>query len=299
MNTLLKRIRLNYKYITKLSVRWTTALFSILGFIGTFTSLSDLFDDSLAFYIRFMISVGILFGTFVLSFLFCAIYISGKRRIEIAELNGGHHIYVQYGDVFSQDEVLNPRERRNVVIPVNRCFDTKVDDDLISSKSLHGIAMKKLYEEGIFTAASLNQAIQNNLKKQNVQPEATLSVAEKRSGNLKRYPVGAVAEIEANHNCTYFFLGLSKFDRDLKASTSIEEYVVALIRLLVYCNARSQQFPIVIPLIGGGLSRVDASELAILEYMVRLIKMNESLVHGDVHIVVRDSGKECIGITNL
>ena len=52
-----------------------------------------------------------------------------KNKYEVLELNGGYHVYVQYGDLFSEAEVTNPSMRRNIVIPVNRCFDTKVDDD--------------------------------------------------------------------------------------------------------------------------------------------------------------------------
>jgi hypothetical protein len=249
--------------------------------------------------LRILFSVGLLALVFTASFLLCSFYVCINRRIAIAELNGGHHIYVQYGDVFSADEVINPSERRNIVISVNRCFDTKVDDDLVSSGTLHGIAMKNLYSSGRFTETSLNTAIQGNLARQAVKPDLVLTKSEKRSGNLKRYPVGTIAEIDGGDNCTYFFLGLSKFDHDLKATTSDDEYVLGMMRLLEYCDTRSQQFPIVMPLIGGGLSRTNKAETAILEYIVSLIKMNEPLVHCDIHIVVRDSGKESIAITGF
>lgn len=294
----MKRIILNRKYISKLATRWTTGIFAVLGLIGTFTSLSDLINESISLKYRIAISAGILIGVWIVSFIVCAVYIHKKRRIEILEINGGNHVYVQYGDVFSEDEVLNPEERRNVVIPVNRCFDTLVDDDLVSSRTLHGIAMRKLYSEGYFDENSLNSAIQQNLNNRQIMAEG-IQASEKRSGNLKRYPTGTVAEVQVSSNCTYFFLGLSSFDKNLKATTSNEEYVLALMKLLEFCNDRSQQFPVVMPLIGGGLSRTQKKERSILEYLVKLIKMNEDLIHGDIHIVVRESGKESIAITDL
>ena len=38
-------------------------------------------------------------------------------------------------------------ERRNIVVSVNRCFDTIVDNDLISDRTQHGRVMNDLYEK--------------------------------------------------------------------------------------------------------------------------------------------------------
>lgn len=291
-------IILNKKYIAKLATHWTSGLFAFLGLIGTFASLSDLLDSSLSIQCRIGISIGILAGVWILFFLVCSLYVYKKRQIEVVELNNGHHIYVQYGDVFSEDEVLKPQERRNIVIPVNRCFDTLVDNDLVSSSTLHGIAMNRLYRENGFNPNTLGDAIKNNLNLQQVSYD-NLSTVDKRKGNLKRFPAGTVAEIRISEQCTYFFLGLSKFDKNLKASTSEEEYVLAMMRLLEFCNERSQQFPVVMPLIGAGLSRTKKSEKDILNYIIGLVKMNKELINYDLHIIVRDNGKESIAITDL
>lgn len=294
----MRRIILNRKYIAKLATRWTTGIFGFLGLIGTFASLSDLLDAFLSIQYRIGISIGILVGVWIISFLLCAVYTYRRRRIEVAELNSGHHIYVQYGDVFSKTEVLKPQERRNIVIPVNRCFDTLVDNDLISASTLHGIAMNRLYCENGFDPNTLGDAIINNLNLQEVSYD-DLSINDKRKGNLRRFPVGSVAEIKISEQCTYFFLGLSKFDKNLKASTSEEEYVLAIMRLLEFCNERSQQFPVIMPLIGAGLSRTKKSEKDILNYIISLVKMNRELINYDLHIIVRDNGKESIAITDL
>lgn len=294
----MRRIILNRKYIAKLATRWTTGIFAFLGLIGTFASLSDLLDSSLSVQCRIGISIEILAGIWVISFLLCAVYTYRRRRIEVAELNNGHHIYVQYGDVFSEAEVLEPQKRRNIVIPVNRCFDTLVDNDLVSASTLHGIAMNRLYRENGFDPNTLEDAIKNNLNLQEVSYDK-LSINDKRKGNLRRFSAGTVAEIKISEQCTYFFLGLSKFDKNLKAFTSEEEYVLAMMRLLEFCNERSQQFPVVMPLIGAGLSRTKKSEKDILNYIIGLVKMNRELINYDLHIIVRDNGKESIAIIDL
>lgn len=221
-----------------------------------------------------------------------------KHRIEIFEVSNGYHVFVQYGDIFSENEVLKPYERRNIVIPVNRCFDTIVDDDLISSNTLHGIAMRKLYSSNRYNEETLNVEIQNNIHRQHIEPEI-IQRKDKCSGNLKRFPVGTVAEVKDTDICTYFFLGLSTFDSDLHAHTSDKEYVLALMKLLEFCNTRSQKYPVVMPLIGAGASETKKSERDILDYLIGLIKMNKSLINCDFHIIIRDSGRGSIPITNL
>jgi len=260
--------------------------------------LSDLIDGSLSIGCRIAVSVIILLAVWVIAFIVSVVCVYKKRRIEILELNGGHHVYVQYGDIFSAEEVLNSQKRHNVVIPVNRCFDTVVDDDLVSSATLHGMAMKKLYDDNIFNAESLDIAIKKNLQLQNTSSKK-LSEKNKRKGNLDRYPVGTVAEIKISEKTSYFLLGLTKFDRDLKASTSNEEYVLALTKLFEFCNTRAQQYPVVMPLIGGGLSRTKKSEKDILDYIIGFVKLNKELINFDLHIIIRENGKDSIPITDL
>ncbi|MCM1236960.1 MAG: DUF6430 domain-containing protein [Ruminococcus flavefaciens] len=294
----MRRIWLNKLYIIKLATQWTSGIFAFLGLIGTFVSLSDLLSETLFFYQRVMISVAILLLVWALMCIFCAIYVFKKKRICLFEVSNGYHVYVQYGDIFDANEVILPQERRNIVIPVNRCFDTLVDDDLISSRTLHGMTMKKLYSEGLYTVQSLNDEIQKNLQIQNVESEI-ICKNDKRSGNLKRFPAGTVAEVKESAKCVYFLLGLSWFDEELHAHTSDEEYVLSLMKLLEFCNTRSQKYPVVMPLIGAGASETKKGEREILEYIVKLIKINKILINSDIHIVVRDSGKESIAITGL
>lgn len=294
----MKKIWLNKKYVAFLATRWTGSVFTLLGLVGTFVSLSDFLNADYSLAKRVGISVCILVGVWLSFFIFCGIYVYKKRRLELLETNGGHRVYVQYGDVFDENQVLEPSKRRNVVIAVNRCFDTQIDDNLISSNSLHGIAMQRMYYSGRFDKDSLNKEIQKNLEEKNYAYE-TMTRTKKSSGNLKRYSVGTVAEIKNTDNCTYFFLGLTSMNENLKTTTTNEEYVLGLMKMLEFCNERSQGFPVVIPLIGGGLSRTKKSERDILEYLVKLIKMNKELINSDIHIVVRETGKNNIAITDL
>ena len=295
----MKKAWLNRKYVAKLASRWTAGVFSFLGIIGTFTSLSDAVPDTWSFLLKLLFSIGIVAVVWLFFCLVCAIWFERKKWVEVFEANNDCHVYVQYGDIFSENEVDKPEQRRNVIIPVNRCFDTIVDNDLVSARTLHGITFQRLYQGKKFDDKSLNAEMQKDLQERQHKEYKTLTVGDKRRGNLKRYPVGTIAEFKESEQCTYFFMALSTFDHDLTAKTTQEEYVLAMQRMVEYCYSRSQGYPVVMPLIGAGMSKTKNSERAILEYTVKLLKLNKDLITSDIHIVVRNSGKETISITEL
>ena len=293
----IKKVWLNRKYIFKLACKWTVAIYSFVGFICVFASFDEIFTDETSLWIKILVGIGVLILVWVFFVINISIWFYRKKWIEVLDVGNDKHVYVQYGDVFSADEIKETDTHRNIVIPVNRCFDTVVNDDLIGSRTLHGIAFKKLYSNGRYSDVSLNNALQNDLERQKCEFEI-ITANDKRDGNLKRYPVGTVAEIK-DDDVTYFFLGLSRFNYNLKAETSDDDFVLAMMKLIEYCYERSQENPVIMPIIGAGLSRTDKNEKDLLEYIVKLIKLNRNLIKSDIHIVVRNSGKESISITDL
>lgn len=121
------------------------AVFTICGYLALFTPLFDSLKKRLACKFsapcQAMLGVIILVAVYLVCCVICAIFTLVRSKYSILKINGNHNVYVQYGDIFSEKTVDNPAERRNVVIPMNRCFDTIVDNDLVSMKTLHGQAM--------------------------------------------------------------------------------------------------------------------------------------------------------------
>lgn len=292
-----KRIWLNRTYVIKSAVGGISGTFAVLGFIALFIPLDGYLKCDTVWQ-RIMASILLLGAVCIIWLFIFSVYVLQKRRVILFSVSDGHNVYVQYGDVLHKKEVLKPQERRNIVIPVNRCFDTLVNDDLVSANTLHGKTMKKLYAKKYFTRESLDSAIEKSLQRQKLQPE-TVPLEEKPQGNRKRYPVGTVAEVGISDTCTFFFLALSTFDRELHAHTSEEDYVLALCRLFHFCNVRSQRYPVVMPLIGGGGSNASGNEREILEYIVKFLSMNRSAINCDIHIVVRESGRAEVAIADL
>lgn len=222
--------------------------------------------------------------------------LSQTKRVVLTS-NSGHKVYVQYGDMYSSSVVsANYEERRNIVVSVNRCFDTIVDNDLVSDKSQHGRIMNEMYTKGLYTPDSLNEKIQEKLHGKHY---VDLTRTKKSKGNTFRYDVGTIAEIQGNNHVVYFFLGVSKFDSHFMASTSKDEFILAIQRLIEYCNTRSQGFPIIMPLIGSDLARTDICKKDILKYLLQALRINRDKISADIHIVIWKGDKDKISICNL
>lgn len=294
----MKRIFANRKYIFKLSIQWICSLYTFLGFISMFISLSEIIPNKWTLINKILVSFLVLLLVWLICFIVNAIRVVTKKQVKVLEANNGKCVYVQYGDLFDKEEISDNDKQRIIVIPVNRCFDTIVDNEVVSDRTLHGITFKKLYDEKKYNQNSLNKKLQEDLTKRQHKKPIFLNYKEKPKGNVERFGVGDVAELD-DGDIKYFFLALSTFDKNLTAHTSKEDYVVAMQRLIEYCNARSQGLPILLPMIGAGLSRTKNSERDSLEYMLKLLKINKDFIIGDIHIVIRKNGKETVPIIEL
>lgn len=298
MIKILKKLKVNRKYIEKETINFVAFTYTILGFISTFFSLDNIIPDNLSFIKRFLISIVILMVIFFICFVIAIRKFYSKQRncFQIFKANQ-NTVYVQYGDIF--DENLIKQDRRKIVIPVNRCFDIEVDDDLISTTTLHGQAVKHVCKKKKISSEELYDKLLDDLigyqKLEFIKVDSSL----KRKGKRKRFDVGTVAEIGDGED-DYLFLALTTFDEKLSAHVSVEEYVVAIQKLIEYCGARSQGYPIIIPVVAGSnLSRLGIDEKDLLRYLVASLKINKNLITSDIYIIVKQEKIDLISITDL
>ena len=168
--------------------------------------------------------------------------------------------------------------------------------------------MKKFYEtycDDEFVTTLLTQIrdsdtvsneIQNNLSLHGYK-YIDLKPKEKRSGNLRRYDVGSVAEINGLNNEQYFILGLTYFDNELRAHVEKIDYIKAIASLVKYISERSQGFSTYMPVIGtGGADAGSVNDLVV--YIVKTIELFKDEIDCDIHIVVSDK-EEKLGLMNL
>ena len=298
MKELAARLWLNKSYILTQACKYTGTAFTLWGLVSIFNPLDNCLSNEITFGCKLLIGVLAIVIVYLLSAITSSIICFNSNKECVFTSNSKHSVYIQFGDILSTDVLgEDGNQRYNLVIPVNRCFDTKVDDNLISHRSLHGMLMQNLYDANIFTEDGLNQTIQNALPQRNL--ELTLSQEQKPEGNLRRFKAGTVAEVRKSQELTYFFLGLSKLDSNLQASTTKSEYAVAIQRLIEFCNARSQGYPVVMPIIGTGLSRTNIEIRSTIKYLISALRINKDIINCDFYIIVWKGDKDKVSIKNL
>ncbi|MEE1204400.1 MAG: DUF6430 domain-containing protein [Bacteroidales bacterium] len=301
MKKVLIRLKLNKSYIIRNALKWFEGVFALWGVLSTLLNynLSECLPSNMMFICKLFVIALIVLAIYCLCLIGVSIYCFLSEKEIVFTSNSGHSVYVHYGDIYSTKIIgKNYKERRNLVIPVNRCFDTLVDNDLISLRTLHGSLMQTLYNSKNFTQEELDKKINDSLLAQQSKYEI-LSKEEKPKGNLNRYEVGSIAEVKENENLVYFFLGLSKINEKLCASTTIDEYVTAIQKLVEFCNERSQGFPVVMPILGSGLSRTNIEIQNTVKYIIDVLRINRNIINCDFHIVIKEDEKNKLSIKNL
>lgn len=275
-------IRDNLLNIVKASFAITACLYGIFGNAYQFSD-SDLLSKYLGTTAQKVIYPLLLYlFVVVLIGILHAFYFVWKKKYICFCTATGKKIGVYYGDILKIKDEMPELEQVNIVVNVNRCFDVRVNKDLVSSATLHGAVMGILVS--IYGVEKLNGIIQKKLSDCGKEP---LSRSQKPQGNMYRYAPGTVAEVAGeDKRVKYLLLALCAFDKELHAHTSDEEYHQAMLGLLHCISEASQGFPVFVPLMGTGLSRARKNPKAVKEYLLAFLRLHESKLVSDVYIVI-------------
>ena len=271
----LEIVKINLNAILKCFIKISVSIFSLVGFIAVFIDFSSYFtswfDSTLCIFVVLLL----ICITSVIITLFV------KKKVVFFNKNQ-KKVVVAYGDIFKE---ISPIK----VIAVNRCFDTEVNDELISINTIHGKWIERSPD------IAIKEQIENSLKSQG---HVGVEVNGKRSGNKLRYPVGTIAEVK-DEEVTYFLLALTEMNENLNAHCTLDDYCVAISKLMSHFDQRGQGNDMVMPIIGGGFSRLDRSEEELLVFMIQLIKIRQNEMRGNIKIIVHESLKSVLSIADL
>ncbi len=290
-----RRIIISTNYIAKTAIKWTTAFYAVLGLISVFVSFEELFSEEISVCDKIKISLIVLIGIWFICALIVSFIVVIRNRNKVLDGKNGKGVFLIYGDLF--DSKIVKDEKRYICFAVNRCFDTIVDDKLIASKSVHGIAFNRLYLQNGLTPEKLNDAIKGSIKG---NPSFEIVPRSRKcEGNLKRYEVGTYANLQIDNKLNYLLLGLTWFDSNLNAYASKQDYVYAVQRMIEMINIEAQGFPVLMPIIGTGFSRTDLNERDALRYMIESFRININKITSDIYIIVHESAKNRVSIVDL
>ena len=289
MKSVLSLVKNNIKYLSLNALRIAFAISTVASIYEI--AIGKIIDEQADIYK----TIGILVFVFCILYLLCFItsfvtIICQKNKVVFS--TDRHSVYIHFDDLFDNKIINNKTEQKHIVITVNRCFDTIINNELISEKSIHGNVFKSLYNEKKYTQETLQEAINNSL--QNV-PYSELTREIKSQGNLKRYEVGTVVKIDDSNTKSYYLLAMTTIDKDLTAHASKEDFVLSIQRLIEYCDKNSQGYPVLMPLLGSGLSRTGIDSYSdILQYTIDAFRLNKTIINCDFHIYIQPKDKQKI-----
>lgn len=263
--------------LTRAFSEWTAILTSFSTFLTIF-ALVGLSEYVQSLWWRIIIVLVI----FIVSYLIAVIKVLFTNR-KTLKIGNGKKLIVSFKDIFDGKDI--------VVIPVNEYFDTLVDYDIISSNSIHGKFINKYFKNKV---NELDTKIHNSLQKQNIRYDTV----ERNVGKLKKYPLGSVAMVEESGK-VYFLAALTRFNKNNKAECNQLEYYETVVKLLKFINEYGQGKSVTLPLLGGGLARLNAEKQVILENLISVIKLNDSPMVGELEVALNIPLKNEIDLSKL
>ena len=157
---------------------------------------------------------------------------------------------IEYADVFDQRGV--------VAVPVNEFIDCEVGQH-VSSASLHGQVIARFYngDSNAFATAT-----------ESALGDTPFDVVQRKSGRTQRFAVGTTLYLQTGQLATIPFVLTRTDPSTLKAHATVVEMWQALSGLWNAARIHCRDRPLVIPLIGGGLSGVGLSPQHLLSLLV-------------------------------
>lgn len=182
------------------------------------------------------ITLGIIF-LFTLSLLYFGIWLKSNNLTEVNLDVEGSIVTVKAGDLFLQDGFK--------VIAFNEYFDTQVDDNIISHKSLNGLYIDNHLSGPI---SDLDQRVSNY----KFDEDEILEVNQERKvGKKQKYSLGTIFVNE-----DYLLTAFSKFDDKNRAFLTMPDYLGFLINFWDKVNRIYAQKSVSVPIFGSGITRI-------------------------------------------
>lgn len=233
-------------------------------------------------YCVFLIG-GFAFG--LVTFVVDGIYRTGylRREVVIPTRVETTNFTMKYGDIFQEEGWK--------AIGVNDFFDSVVDEDLVSSKSLHGIVLNRFWPQD---RENWKSQIKSSLK------DANRKIENRGKGNRNRYDIGTTARASiGDHN--FLFAALGETDiADNTTSANTEMLIRAVRGMAREARAACSLNPLVVPLMGDGLARVGMHPTVLADLILTALveESRSAKITDDIVIVIHPTLKRDTNLMN-
>lgn len=256
---------------------------TFLTIVGTYFTLLNPNKEEIGTQSRWMALVFCVIVAYICYFIWVLL----SKKVTVYEKDN-KKVVVQYGDFI---KIIDKHEKSTkkaiFVIPVNRCFDTIVDDVIVEKRTVHGQFVNYV-TDNLWTLEELNKKIESSLCNQCYEE---LSFMEKDKGKRNRYAVGSVAKVESVKGNVFYLLALTKFKKVgekivVDESINMHDYFECLQSLVDYYNLDGRNLPVYIPTIGCGLSRLHISIDNSIRQLLSVWRLNHDVIRDSINIVV-------------
>jgi hypothetical protein len=209
------------------------------------------------------------------------------NRLESIDLRINNSIInVKIGNIFNETNSLK-------VISFNEYFDTKVDNIIISDKTLNGVFINNY----VINLDKLDKLIESDehLKLKKIDYNIN-----RNNGKKFKYMLGSILNFENDFLLTAF----AKFDDNNRAYLSIQDYINFLFNFWNELDVFYQGQNISLPLLGAGITRFkdyNMSEQELLELIIWSFKISNIRFgyNSKISIILNESIKDKIDLYKL
>lgn len=213
-------------------------------------------------------------------------FVSGylRQRVEITSSGFDSRIVIKFGDLFKEDGWR--------AIAVNDFFDSVVDDNLVSSRSLHGILLHRYWGGNI---ADWDLQVTGELR------NSTCATEQRDFGKKERYPIGTTVAVKRDGSKFLCVALTCTNTQTQEAKASSPELHKAICGLLQKARSVCAGEPLSIPLMGSGLARVGLKNNILVDLILTAIfeETKKNKITDEIRIILPRAKASSINLSNL
>lgn len=229
----------------------------------------------------------------ILIFIYFLMWVKANRSDDVTLNINNSSVRIRVGDIFENQEHQEGGDEDPPlkVIAFNEYFDTRVDDKIISKRTLNG----KYVDERINDIEEFDRSLELELA------DKVIDFNENRKeGKKKKYKLGTIFQ-----HGNYLLTAFSKFDSNNRAYLYMNDYINFLINFWNEVDIVYGGRTVVIPLLGSGMTRFKeydtVSQQELLELLIWSFKVSRIKFNHPAHvcIVIHKSSKDKINFYKL
>lgn len=160
------------------------------------------------------------------------------------------------------------KQNASIIVPTNSTFDTKMENDFISLKSVQGQVQKKYFKNDLATLdILLSDALKNN---------TFIELTDRENSKKKQYEIGTTVEINQKGKRFYFVANSNINAKGQTINPSLANVTDALARLWQYIGEYGHVESIAIPIIGTGRMGIINSREEIIKQIIFSFVVNNN-----------------------